>query len=73
MTEATMNDRLTRIETRAEEYVKRSEIAPTLVRIETKLDNLKWILGVIVAIMVAITTGVIVGSIMFAIQGYSMG
>lgn len=69
MAEATVNDRMTRLETRAEEYVKRSEIAPTLVRIETKLDNLKWILGVVVAIMVAIAAGVIVGIIMFALQG----
>ena len=56
------------MDTAAEEYLKRSEVAPTLVRIETKLDNMKWILGVVVAIMVAISTGLIVGIIMLALQ-----
>ena len=63
-----VNDRLTRIETRAEEYLKRSEVAPTLVRIETKLDNMKWILAVVVGVMVTISTGLIVGIIMLALQ-----
>ena len=52
----------------AECYFQRSEIAPTLVRIETKLDNLKWALGVVVAIIVAIAAGVTVGIIMLALQ-----
>lgn len=68
MTEIMMNDRLTKLETRAEEYLKRSEVAPTLVRIETKLDNMKWILGVVVAVMVTVSTGLIVGIIMLALQ-----
>ena len=63
-----MNNRMTRMETRAEEYLKRSEVAPTLVRIETKLDNMKWILAVVVGIMVTISTGLIVGIIMLALQ-----
>lgn len=68
MAETTMNNRMTRMETRAEEYLKRSEVAPTLVRIETKLDNMKWILAVVVGIMVTISTGLIVGIIMLALQ-----
>ena len=71
MAESTLNDCLTRVETRAEEYLKRSEVAPTLVRIETKLDNMKWILAVVVGIMVTISTGFIVGIIMLAIQSSS--
>ena len=71
MADATLNDCLTRVETRAEEYLKRSEVAPTLVRIETKLDNMKWILAVVVGIMVTISTGFIVGIIMLAIQSSS--
>lgn len=71
MAETTLNDRRTRVETRAEEYLKRSEVAPTLVRIETKLDNMKWILAVVVGIMVTISTGLIVGIIMLAIQSSS--
>ena len=69
MNEATLNDRLTKLETRSEEYVKRSEISATLARIETKLDNQKWLVGVIVAIFVTIGTGITVGLIMLAIQG----
>lgn len=68
MAETTINNRMTRMETRAEEYLKRSEVAPTLVRIETKLDNMKWILAVVVGIMVTISTGLIVGIIMLALQ-----
>ena len=68
MAQSAFNERLTVAETRAEDYVKRSEIAPTLVRIETKLDNLKWILGVVAAIIVAIATGASVGIIMLALQ-----
>lgn len=71
MAETALNDRLTRVETRAEEYLKRGEVAPTLVRIETKLDNMKWILAVVVGIMVTISTGLIVGIIMLAIQSSS--
>ena len=52
----------------ADDYFKRGEIAPTLVRIETKLDNDKWILGVVVAIIVAIATGLTVSIIMLALQ-----
>ena len=69
MSEVALNDRLTKLETRSEEYVKRSDISATLARIETKLDNQKWLVGVIVAIFVTIGTGITVGLIMVAIQG----
>ena len=68
MADAMASDRRTSIEVRAEEYLKRNEVAPTLVRIETKLDNMKWILGVVVAILVAVSTGIIVGTVMIALQ-----
>lgn len=68
MSEVTMNDRLTKLEIRSEEYVKRSDISASLARIETKLDNQKWLVGVIVAIFVTIGTGITVGLIMLAIQ-----
>ncbi len=68
MAETTMNDRLTKVETRAEEYLKRSEVVPTLVRIETKLDNQKWILGAIVAFLVALAAGLIVGLVVLVLQ-----
>lgn len=69
MVETALNDRLTRAETRAEEYLKRGEVAPTLVRIETKLDNMKWIMGAVIAFLGAITAGVIVALIMLLVQG----
>lgn len=69
MAETALNDRLTRAETRAEEYLKRGEVAPTLVRIETKLDNMKWIMGAVIAFLGAITAGVIVALIMLLVQG----
>ena len=71
MAETAMNDRLTRMETRAEEYVKRSDISATLARIETKLDNQKWLVGVIVGIIVTIGTGITVGLIFLALQSAS--
>ncbi|MCY3832106.1 MAG: hypothetical protein OXG85_03755 [Chloroflexi bacterium] len=69
MAESALNDRLTRVETRAEEYLKRGEVGPTLSRIETKLDNMKWILGAVIAFLGAITAGVIVALIMLLVQG----
>lgn len=69
MTEVALNDRLTKLETRSEVYVKRSDISATLARIETKVDNQKWLVGVIVAIFVTIGTGITVGLILLAIQG----
>ena len=71
MSDVTLNDRLTKLETRSEEYVKHSDISATLARIETKLDNQKWLVGVIVAIFVSIGTGITVGLIMLALQGAS--
>ena len=47
MAESTLESRLTQIETRSEEYVKRSDISATLSRIETALDYHKWILGLL--------------------------
>ncbi len=69
MSESALNDRLTRLETRSEVYVKQSDISAPLARIETKLDNQKWLVGVIVAITVTIGTGITMGLIMLAIQG----
>ncbi len=69
MAETAMNDRLTRVETRSEEYVKRNEIGPTLARIETKLDHMKWILAAVIAFLGAITAGVIVALVMLLVQG----
>lgn len=68
MTESTVNNRLTRLETCAEEYVKRNEIGPTLARIETKLDHMKWILAAVIAFLGAIAAGVIVALIMLVVQ-----
>lgn len=68
MAETTANNRLTRLETRAEEYVKRNEIGPTLARIETKLDHMKWILAAVIAFLGAIAAGVIVALIMLVVQ-----
>ncbi|MCY3866844.1 MAG: hypothetical protein OXG68_15505 [Chloroflexi bacterium] len=48
MAESTIDRRVTQMETRAEEYVKRSDISATLSRIETALDYHKWILGLLV-------------------------
>ena len=69
MAETVLNDRLTRVETRAEEYLKRGEVAPTLSRIETKLDHMKWILAAVIAFLGAIIAGVIVALIMLVAQG----
>ena len=68
MADAMASDRRTSIKVRAEEYLKRNEVAPTLVRIENKLDNMKWILGVVVAILVAVSTGITVGTVMITLQ-----
>ena len=48
MTESALERRLTQIETRSEEYVKKSDISAILSRIETSLDYHKWILGLLV-------------------------
>ena len=48
MAESTFEHRAAQIETRSEEYVKRSDIPATLSRIETALDYHKWILGLLV-------------------------
>lgn len=48
MAESTFESRLTQMETRSEEYVKKSDISATLSRIETALDYHKWILGLLV-------------------------
>lgn len=40
--------RITAMETRAEEYVKKSDISATLARIETALEYHKWVLGLLV-------------------------
>ena len=48
MAESTLESRVTQIETRSEEYVKKSDISATLSRIETALDYHKWILGLLV-------------------------
>ena len=43
-----IDKRVTAMETRAEEYVKKSDISATLARIETALDYHKWVLGLLV-------------------------
>jgi hypothetical protein len=48
MVESKLDSRMTQMETRSEEYVKRSDISATLSRIETALDYHKWILGLLV-------------------------
>lgn len=48
MAESTLESRVTQLETRSEEYVKKSDISATLSRIETALDYHKWILGLLV-------------------------
>ena len=48
MAESTHDSRITQIETRSEEYVKKSDISAILSRIETALDYHKWILGLLV-------------------------
>ena len=48
MAESKLDSRMTQMETRSEEYVKRSDISATLSRIETALDYHKWILGLLV-------------------------
>lgn len=52
---ANAETRLTQLETRSEEYVKKSDISATLARMEDKigelataLNNQKWILGLLV-------------------------
>ena len=48
MAESKLDSRMTEMETRSEEYVKKSDISATLTRIETALDYHKWILGLLV-------------------------
>ena len=48
MAESKLDSRMTQMETRSEEYVKKSDISATLSRIETALDYHKWILGLLV-------------------------
>ena len=48
MAESSIDRRVTQMETRSEEYVKRSDISATLSRIDTALDYHKWILGLLV-------------------------
>lgn len=48
MAETTLERRVTQVETRSEEYVRKSDISATLARIETALDYHKWILGLLV-------------------------
>lgn len=69
MAETALNDRLTRVDTLAEEYVKRNEIGPTLARIGSKLDHIKWILAAVIAFLGAITAGVVVALIILLVQG----
>lgn len=69
MPESALKDRVTRVETRAEAYLKGSKVTPTLVRIETKLDNMKWIFGAVIAFLGAKTAGVNVALIKLLVQG----
>ncbi len=48
MAETAQDRRITQIETRSEEYVKKSDISATLARIETALNDHKWVLGLLV-------------------------
>lgn len=55
MTESALDRRLTKIETRSEEYVKKSDISATLARMDGKVGELspalnyqKWMLGLLV-------------------------
>lgn len=48
MAETAQDRRITQIETRSEEYVKKSDISATLARIETALNYHKWVLGLLV-------------------------
>ncbi len=48
MADSTFDRHATNMETRSEEFVKKSDISATLSRIETVLDYHKWILGLLV-------------------------
>ncbi len=48
MAETAQDRRITQIETRSEEYVKKSDISATLARIETALNYHKGVLGLLV-------------------------
>ncbi len=55
MTETTLDRRMTQMETRSEEYVKKSDISATLARMDGKIGELatalsyqKWLLGLLV-------------------------
>ena len=57
-----------RLQESASNYFKRNEIGPTLARIETKLDHMKWILAAVIAFLGTIAAGVIVALIMLVVQ-----